>query len=73
MVPLYKKEDCNYEGSYRPVSTLPVVSIVFERVLHDQLYRYWSNNNLIYEFQSDFRSGFSTDTALTYLGDKLRF
>jgi len=73
VVPLYKKGDCNYEGNYRPVSILPIVSKVFERIVHDQLYQYLSSNSLVYDFQSGFRSKYSTDTALTYLGDKLRF
>ena len=37
--------------------------------MHD----YLRNNNLIYKFQSGFRPSFSTDTALTYLTDKIRF
>ena len=73
VVPLYKKGDCNYEGNYRPVSILPVVSKVFKRIVHEQLYEYLNSKNLIYEFQSGFRSTFSTNTALTYLGDKIRF
>ncbi len=73
VVPLYKKGDRSQEGNYRPVSILPIVSKVFERLVHDQLYQYLCNNSLIYEFQSGFRPMFSTDTALTYLGDKIRF
>ena len=73
VVPLYKKGDCNYEGNYRPVSILPVVSKIFERIVHEQLYDYLDTKNLVYEFQSGFRPMFSTNTALTYLGDKIRF
>ena len=73
VVPLYKKGDCNSEGNYRPVSILPVVSKIFERIVYNQLYSYLCENNLIYEYQSGFRSCFSTDTALTYLSDKIRF
>lgn len=73
VVPLYKKGDCNSEGNYRPVSILPVVSKIFERIVYNQFYSYLCENNLIYEYQSGFRSCFSTDTALTYLSDKIRF
>ena len=45
------------------------MSKVFERIVHEQLYQYLSNNSIIYYF----RSTFSTNTALTYLGDKIRF
>ena len=73
VVPLYKKGDCNYVQNYRPVSVLEVVSKVFERIVHEQLYQYLSSNSVIYKYQSGFRSTFSTNTALTYLGDKIRF
>ena len=65
VVPLFKKGNCNQEGNYRPVSILPVVSKIFERIVYDQLYEYLSMNNLIYDYQSGFRTSFSTDTALT--------
>ena len=55
------------------MSILPVVSKIMERIVYDQLYNYVNNQDLIYEYQSGFRASFSTDTALTYLGDKLRF
>ena len=73
VVPLYKKDDRNQEGNYRPVSILPVVSKIFERVVHEQLYNYLCSKELLYERQSGFRPKFSTNTALTFLSDKIRF
>ena len=72
VIPLYKKGDKNYEGNYRPVSILPVLSKVFERVAHNQIDKYLCNNNVLYNNQSGFRSSYSTDTALTYLSDTIR-
>ena len=46
---------------------------MFERIVHEQLYQYLSSNSIIYKYQSGFRSTFSTNTALCYLGDKIRF
>ena len=40
VVPLFKKGDRNMEGNYRPVSILPVVSKIVERVIYDQLMKY---------------------------------
>ena len=54
-------------------SILPVVSKIFERTVYNQFYSYLLENNLIYEYQSGFRSLYSTDTALTYLTDLIRF
>lgn len=73
VLPLYKKGNKNEEGNYRPVSILPVMSKIFEKVVYSQLYKYLDNKSLLYKNQSGFRTGFSTDTALTCLGDKIRF
>jgi len=73
VVPLYKKGDCNYEGNYRPVSILPVVSKIFERLAYNQFNDYLCKGDLIYKYQSGFKTMFSTDTALTFLTDKIRF
>ena len=72
VVPLYKKGDKNFEGNYRPVSVLPVISKILERIVFNQFYSYLSENSLIYMYQSGFRERFSTDTALTYLVDKIK-
>ena len=71
VLPIYKKGNRNYEGNYRPVSILPVASKVLEKIVYNQMHTYLEQNNLIYAFQSGFRSAHSTDTALTYLADKL--
>ena len=55
VVPLFKKGNRNNEGNYRPVSILPVVSKILERVVYDQINTYLSNNEIIYKFQSGFR------------------
>ena len=73
VVPLYKKNDKTDVGNYRPVSILSVVSKVLERVIYDQLDQYLSQNSILYEFQSGFRQGFSTDTCLIHLTDYIRF
>ena len=41
ITPLYKKCDNRGDPSnYRPISIIPVVAKVFERIVYDQLYRY---------------------------------
>ena len=51
-------------NNYRPVSIIPVVAKVFERIIYDQLYAYLSDNNMIAAHQLGFRSLHSTFTAL---------
>ena len=69
--PIYKKGSKLEAVNYRPISLLPLISKVFERCIHDQLQKYVTNFNIIYKFQSGFRSDFSTDTCLSYLHDKI--
>ena len=40
VTPIYKKDDPNKSKNYRPVSVLPVVSEVFEKIMHDQISQY---------------------------------
>ncbi len=54
------------------MSILPVASNVLEKIVYNQMHNYLEQNNLIYAFQSGFRSAHSTDTALTFLADTLR-
>lgn len=72
VVPLYKKGDKNMEGNYRPVSILPVISKIFEKVVHQQFYDYLSKHNILYQNQSGFRVGYSTDSALISLTDRIK-
>ena len=73
VVPLFKKNKRSDVSNYRPVSVLSVVSKLLEKSVYVQLEGYLLKNNLLYEFQSGFRSRFSTDTCLAYLTDFIRY
>ena len=65
ITPLYKKCGNRSDPSnYRPISIIPVVAKVFERIVYDQLYRYLTENKLLCCYQSGFRTLHSTVTAL---------
>ena len=55
--------------TYRPISVIPVVAEVFERIIYDQLYRYLAKNNFLSCHQSGFRSFHSTLAALIEASD----
>ena len=61
--PLYKKNSSLETGNYRPVSILSVVSKILEKSLHSQLVTFLIRKNILYEFQSGFRSRYSTYTC----------
>ena len=58
--------------NYRPISVLPVLSKVFERVVHQQLYAYLEQNNLLLKRQFGFRNRSSTEHAVTKFSDSIR-
>jgi hypothetical protein len=62
--PLYKNGQKNLPGNYRPISVLPAVSKVMERILYDQLYDYLTKFQLLNDCQFGFRKSHSTATAL---------
>ena len=65
ITPLFKKAESRSDPSnYRPISIIPVVANVFERIVYDQLYHYLNENDLLSQHQSGFRSLHSTVTAL---------
>ena len=69
--PLIKKEkkkkpdlDPEVLGNYRPVSNLPYLSKILERAVAGQLQAHLNTNGLHVKFQSAYRRGHSTETAL---------
>jgi len=53
------------------ISILPILSKVIERHVHDSLYNYLTENDLIYPQQSGFRKRHNTETALIQFIDQL--
>ena len=62
--PLFKTGDHTDKDNYRPISVIPTVARIFERIIYEQLYTYLIENELINPQQSGFRSLHSTVTAL---------
>jgi len=71
LVALYKKGCKTDPKNYRPVSLLPLLSKIFEKVVHLQTEKFLSDNNILYKNQSGFRPLHSTETCLTHLSDQI--
>ena len=56
--------DASVLNNFRPISKLPFLSKVLEKVVSTQLIAFLDNNDLFEKFQSGFRSQHSTETAL---------
>ena len=50
--------------NYRPVSNVPFLSKLIEKIALDRVNDHICNSNLSQKFQSAYRSGHSTETAL---------
>ena len=67
--PLLKKPslDKNLLKNYRPISNLPFLSKIREKVVLHKLLSHLQENNLSNPFQSACRAGHSTETVLLYI------
>ena len=54
VVPLFMKGSKDNPGNYRPVSLMPVVGKLLEKVLRDRIYTHLELNNLISDRQHGF-------------------
>ena len=70
VVPIHKKKDKLLVANYRPISILPVISKVFENIMHTQLMTYFNTNNLFAPQQYGFRPNCSTELAALELMDR---
>ncbi len=65
VVPVFKGGDRSKLVNYRPISVLPCLSKIIERLMYVRLYAYLSKYSLLHAGQHGFRSGVSTQDALT--------
>ena len=57
MVPAHKKRDKQNLKNYCPISSLPVAGKIYERILYNNMYEFFTENNLVSPNQSGFKRG----------------
>ena len=67
ITPVHKKNDKQIISNYRPISLLPILAKVFERIIFKNLYNYLTDNKLLTKNQSGFRPGDSCTNQLLSL------
>ena len=71
VVPVFKSGDPSLFTNYRPISVLPFLSKVFEKIVYNCLFDFICNNNILYDYQFGFRPKHSTQQAIITLFDIL--
>ena len=73
VIPIYKgkNSDPNDFGNYRPISLLPTLSKIIEKIAQKQLYEYMDSNNLFNNSQYGFRKNHATEYAAMEFVDKI--
>ena len=71
VTPLFKSGSVSEPSNYRPVSILPVISKLTERIACTQLMSYLLSHNVLTHHQHGFRPGHSTETAMLDVVERL--
>ena len=64
VVPIHKKNSKSLKNNYRPISLLPILGKVLEKLIFDSLYHHLEKNGLLNQNQTGFRPGDSTVNQL---------
>ena len=73
ILPIYKKDNENLLENYRPISILPAISKILEKVIANQINQYFINNNLFYPSQYGFRQSHSTELTALEIIDRITY
>ena len=64
VLPIYKAGEKSSLNNYRPISILPTINKIFEKILHSQLTQHIERNNIMFGHQYGFRKFHNTTHAL---------
>ena len=71
VIPVYKKGEQTVFSNYRPISLLPAISKVLEKIMFEQLSSYLKGSKLLFDHQDGFRPKMSTECAALELIDRI--
>ena len=71
VIPIFKKDDSHEISNYRPISILPSISKVLEKIVYNRLINFVNTHQILNLNQYGFRKNHSTDLALVQIYDKI--
>lgn len=71
VIPVPKVANPEEYAQFRPISILPTISKILERIVHNQVSEYVKTNNILPSTQSGFRPNHGTSTALLHVTDDI--
>merc|ERR1712055_999881 len=71
VIPLFKGGKKDDRNCYRPISLLPTISKLFEKILARRLIKFLTKYKILSKDQFGFRAKFSTEYAIVDIYDKL--
>ena len=71
-IPVFKKGSKLDVSNYRPISLLSNINKIFEKLMHDRVYKFLEETKSLYSLQFGFRSKHSTAHALIQITEKIK-
>jgi hypothetical protein len=71
VIPVFKSGDTSHIQNYRPISLLPVLSKILEKIVYTRLYTYLIKHDILIPAQYGFRKSLSTELAILELQDRV--
>ena len=72
VIPVHKKDSKLDFSDCRPISLLSNIEKILERLMYNRMYKFFSDNNLIYPLQFGFRQKYSTVHAHINFTENIR-
>ena len=72
VIPIFKSGSMAEIDNYRPISILPTLSKMLERMVHKQLMKHLEFNGFLSEHQFGFRPNRSTELAVNFFTELIR-
>jgi len=71
ITPIFKSKNEKIFANYRPISILPGISKIFEKIIYNQINDHFNKYNLFYTGQYGFRKGHNTEHVAIELLDRI--